>query len=195
MLWHRLALTAIGGVGVMLMAGCFVDRHGLTDSEQAEARRIYWPESKDVLLLEGDDGAVTTGKVIGRSLLGIITLGISEGMISGRETNAYALFANDLAFLKREQYYGSFMGLKKDEIIRKRGVPQYAVPDGAGGEVLVYESSPATSTVGNGFVYGSSPFIYGQPVQVSYETRSYVYQEQFFLSAQGICVDWKAQNR
>lgn len=180
MLWHRLVLTALGCVGVMLMAGCAVDTQGLTPPQQNAALDYYWPEGKNVLLLEDDNAAVTIGKVTGRTLVGVLLLGLSEAGNYDRGTEAFTKYAKGL---RNKKYYDSFVKKSKADVIQEFGAPTRTSSDGKTGEILVYDGAASGATA----FQTSFNSVSSQAFSMWSQSASM----QFYIDKEGTCYGWR----
>ena len=165
----RKLIVALGALALGV-CGC-VDTCGLEEDEQKKAVERYWPEGPGMLIYDQDSTATVTGKVIGRVIGGVFTLGLSEVGAANRQTDANRRYAEDQVV---RQTYSSLVGKEKKDVVRVLGAPDSTTSDGDGGEILVYKVS--------------------KNVKLGLTETPVSYSNQFFVDKNGKCYLWREED-
>ncbi len=152
---------------LLLFVGC-VNTYGLTETQVNSAYEEYacW-----AVIKESDSAGLVTGKVFGRGMLDLITIGIFEAFVYEDKEDACFKY-----------YLGTFLGKRKFDVISEFGAPTRSFSDGTDGEILIYERVYYTGgggyTNANGY-YQSNPY------------RMHKDIKEFYFNADGKCYKWR----
>ncbi len=147
---------------MLFFTGC-VNTYNLTDSQidAAYEKYSFWGVIK-----ESDSGGIITGKVLGRGMLDLLTIGLFEIAVhEDKQTACYMYYLN------------TFIGQRKYDVIQVFGAPNRSCSDGLDGEILVYERIYFTG--GDGYTQNGS--YYSTPTRLHKDIK------EFYFDAENKC--------
>lgn len=151
---------------------------------------IWKDRAERMLVQKYDSGGKATWKITKRVFYDVITLGIME--------TRYAQIKRNLRYYSNIydecEFFDSFIGKRKSDLLLQFGAPHYVTDDGDGGKIFIWtrERIRGQSNMISGTTFSNhNAFSSGVTISNYYKE---IMSRQFFVNAEGIVYLWKTSN-